>query len=136
MDELLSKRSKNEIEMFECILVLSVYFVLSIDILNIIFGFCVFFCIYEIGKCDFSKNKKPDVWAILVRNILGGIVGPAWSPYVAEASLGSILSVLQNDLEFNIKWYNYYSKTILRWRQHDPKTMPTWSWNDAERIVK
>ena len=48
-------RSSSISKMFEnveCILAFRVYFVLYIDILNIIFGVFVFFGIYEVEKCD------------------------------------------------------------------------------------
>ena len=55
-----------------------------------IFGFCVFVCIYEVEKMWFKiKKNDPEVWTIFVRDILGDIFGmfaPKWSSYVAEAS--------------------------------------------------
>ena len=44
---------------FERSLAFLVYFVSLIDFLNMIFGFCVFFCIYEVAKkCDVLKKMS------------------------------------------------------------------------------
>ena len=58
--------------MLESILVLLVYFVLEIDNLNMIFGFCVFLCIYEVEKmCLFEKvSQKCEQFSY---EIFGGI---------------------------------------------------------------
>ena len=80
-------RKKNR--MFECILSCLVYFKLSIDILNMLFGLCVFFSIYEVEnkyvfeKCPRSVNNSRTKY-------FGGYVVDCWSPYVAEASLGRV----------------------------------------------
>ena len=58
-----------------------------------IFGFCVFFCIYEVEKMCFLEkmSQKSEQFSYEVFwGIFGGIVGPKWSPYVAEASLGRV----------------------------------------------
>ena len=65
----------NKSGLFECILVCWVCFVLQIVILNMIFGFCVFFYVWEhILMICFNifwqkSSKLPEVWTILVRTI-------------------------------------------------------------------
>ena len=52
-----------------------------------IFGFYVFFCIYEVNV--FFYKSVPEVWTIFVRNFwadIFGTFGPKWSPYVVEGS--------------------------------------------------
>ena len=54
-----------------------------------IFGFWIFFCICEVEQMWLFEKNVPEVWTIVVRNILGDILGiccPKWSPYVAEAN--------------------------------------------------
>ena len=58
----------------EHILVRLVYFVLSIDILNMIFGFCVLFCIYEVEECFLFWINVPK-YEELLYGIFSGFVG-------------------------------------------------------------
>ena len=82
--------------LFASVLMFLVCFVQFIVILNIRFGFCVFFCIWEdllmifptFCLCRKTKsNKFPEVWTIIVRTLFFEIVGDVGSPYVAVCRL-------------------------------------------------
>ena len=76
-----------------------------------VFGFCVFFCIWEptlmicfnTFRQKIEKSKKYEIF--VVRTILlrcFGIVGPKWSPYGAEPLRYDTLTV--TSLKYIFKW--------------------------------
>ena len=95
-------------EMFESILVFLVYFVLQIDILDMIFRFCVFFCIYDVDnvvphhvyhdvhQCG-NRSLVPLGSPVLLRRRLAG----AWPLYMAVVFAkvsGRVAKDLRNSL--------------------------------------